>query len=76
LTARVRLATAACLQAARASRDPARNRAHFEFSETAGWLLAMVHLRGMLEGRQPPIEHAEIVGYAGFALAARRFAPR
>jgi hypothetical protein len=69
------LATASCVQAARASRDPARHRGYFEFAEVAGWLLAAVHLRGWLEGRQPPIEHAEIVGYSAFAVAARRFAP-
>jgi hypothetical protein len=70
------LATASCVQAARAARDPDANRAYFEFAETAGWLLAAVHLRGMLEGRQPPIEHAEIAGYSLFALAARRFRPK
>ena len=69
------LATASCVQAARASRDPARHQAYFEFAEVAGWLLAAVHLRGVVEGRQPPIEHAEIVGYSAFALAARRLAP-
>jgi hypothetical protein len=70
------LATASCLQAARASRDPAAHRGYFEFAEAAGWLLAAVHLRGFLERRQPPIEHAEIAGYSAFALAARRWAPR
>jgi hypothetical protein len=70
------LATATCVQAARAARDPVRHRSHFEFIELAGWLLAAVHLRGFLERRQPPIEHAEILGYSGFAAAARRFAPR
>ena len=69
------LATASCVHAARASRDPAAHRGFFEFAEVTGWLLAAVHLRGLLERRQPPIEHAEIVGYAAFALAARRFAP-
>jgi hypothetical protein len=69
------LATASCLQAARAGRDPAAHRGYFEFAEAAGWLLAAVHLRGLIEGRQPPIEHAEIAGYAAFAVAARRWAP-
>jgi len=68
-------ATAACIQAARASRDPAGQRAFFEFAEATGWLLAGVHVRGLLERRQPPIEHAEIVGYSVFALAARRYRP-
>jgi hypothetical protein len=70
------LATASCLQALRASRDPAGQAGYYEFAEAAGWLLALVHLRGLLERRQPPIEHAEIAGYAAFAVAARRFAPR
>lgn len=70
------LATASCIQAARAARDPVGHRSFFEFAELAGWLLAAVHLRGLLERRQPPIEHAEIVGYSVFAVAARRLAPR
>ena len=70
------LATATCVQAARVSRDPARHADYFEFAEIAGWLLAAVHLRGLLERRQPPVEHAEIAGYSAFALAARRFRPR
>ena len=69
------LATAACLQAVRASRDPAAHRGYFEFTEAAGWLLALVHLRGLIEGRQPPIEHAEILGYSAFAVASRRYSP-
>ena len=70
------VATAACVQAGRAAKDPVRHRSFFDFAEVAGWLLAGVHVRGLVEGRQPPIEHAEIVGYSLFALAARRFAPR
>jgi hypothetical protein len=70
------VATAACVQAARAAHDPERHRSYFEFAETGGWLLAAVHLRGLLERRQPPIEHAEIIGYSAFAIAARRYMPR
>ena len=70
------LATAGCVQAARAAKDPEANRSHFGFFEVAAWLLAAVHLRGLLERRQPPIEHAEIAGYSAFAVAARRFRPR
>jgi hypothetical protein len=70
------LATAACVQAARAARDPERHRSYFEFAEVAGWLLAAVHLRGLLERRQPPIEHAEVVGYSAFAAASRWSRPR
>jgi hypothetical protein len=68
-------ATATCVQAARAARDPERHRSWFEFAEIGGWLLALVHLRGLLEHRQPPVEHAEIFGYSAFAIAARRFRP-
>jgi hypothetical protein len=39
-------------------------------------LLAAVHLRGLIEGRQPPSEHVETIGWAAMALAARRYAPR
>jgi hypothetical protein len=70
------LATASCVQAARAARDPERHRSYFEFVEIAGWLLAAVHLRGLLERRQPPIEHAEIIGYSAVAAVARRYMPR
>ena len=69
------LATASCVQAARAARDPQEHRAFFGFMEVVGWLLALVHLRGLVERRQPPIEHAEIAGYSLFAVAARRYRP-
>ena len=69
------VATAACVEAARASRDPVRHRSFFDFAESAGWLLAAVHLRGFVERRQPPIEHAEIVGYSALALLVRRVRP-
>jgi hypothetical protein len=70
------MATAACLQGVRAAREPERHRSYFEFSEAAAWLLAAVHLRGLIEGRQPPSEHVETIGWAAMALAARRYAPR
>ena len=66
------VATAISVQALRASREPARHRSLFGILEVGGWLLSLVHLRGLLERRQPPIEHAEIAGYAAFALLARR----
>jgi hypothetical protein len=69
------VATAISVQALRASREPARHRSFFSMLEMGGWLLSLVHVRGLLERRQPPIEHAEIVGYAAFALAARRLRP-
>ena len=70
------VAVGACVQGARAARDPGRHRSFFGFAEVAGWLLAAVHLRGMLEGRQPPIEHVETVAYAAVALVARQVSPR
>ena len=63
------------VQAVQAARDPAAHRSFFGFMEVAGWLLSLVHLRGMLERRQPPIEHIEIAGYALTAIAARRVRP-
>ena len=58
-----------------ASRRPAEHRIVFTLLEIGGWLLSAVHLRGLLERRQPPIEHAEIAGWAASAVAARRFRP-
>jgi hypothetical protein len=69
------VATAIFVQALRASREPSRHRGLFSLLELGGWLLSAVHLRGLLERRQPPLEHAEIVGYAAFALLARRVRP-
>jgi hypothetical protein len=70
------VATAICVQLLRASREPARHRGLFSLIEWAGWLLSAVHLRGLVEQRQPPIEHAEVAGYAAVALLARRVRPR
>ena len=58
-----------------AARRPREHRSSFTVTEIVCWLLAAVHLRGLLERRQPPIEHAEIVGWAAFAVGARRFRP-
>jgi hypothetical protein len=70
------VATAIFVQALRASREPRRHRSLFSVLELGGWLLSLVHLRGLVERRQPPIEHAETVGYAAAALLARRVRPR
>jgi hypothetical protein len=51
------MATAACLQGVRAAREPERHRSYFEFSEAAAWLLAAVHVRGLIE-RPPAAERA------------------
>ena len=69
------LATATCVQAVKASRDPVAHRSFFGFMEVAGWLLAAVHVKGLLERRQPPIEHAEIALYSASAIAARVVRP-
>jgi hypothetical protein len=69
------VATGVCVQAIQAAGDPAAHRSFFRLVEVGGWLLALVHLRGMLESRQPPIEHVEIAGYALTAIAARRVRP-
>jgi hypothetical protein len=69
------LATAACVQGLRASRDPVAHRSFFGFAEMASWLLAAIHVRGLLERRQPPIEHAEIALYSATAVAARVVRP-
>jgi hypothetical protein len=58
-----------------ASREPSKHRTFFRILEWSCWLLSLVHLRGLLERRQPPIEHAEIAGYALAALTARRLRP-
>jgi hypothetical protein len=70
------VATAISVHALRASGEPARHRHLFSLFEWSGWLLSLVHVRGLLERRQPPVEHAEIVGYAAVALLARRVRPR
>ena len=66
------LATARGVEGLRAAQDPRAHRGYFDIGETACWLLAAVHLRGLLEQRQPPIEHAEIAGYSALALLVRR----
>src|SRR5687767_15266059 len=69
------IATAISVQMLVASRDPKAHRSLFSVLEVGGWLLSAVHVRGLLERRQPPIEHAEIGLYAGLAVLARRWRP-
>jgi hypothetical protein len=52
------------------SRDPPRYRPLFDVFAVAGLLLAIVHLRGLIEDSQPPIEHVETLMYAAFACLA------
>jgi hypothetical protein len=69
------VATAMSVQALRASREPTRHRSLFGTIELAAWLLAAVHARGLIERRQPPVEHLEIAGYSALAVLARRVRP-
>lgn len=59
-----------------AVRDPARYRALFTILAVGGALLAIVHLRGLIEDSQPLIEHLETALYAGFAGLAWWSRPR
>lgn len=53
-----------------ASRAPERHRSLFEVMGVAAALLAVVHLRGLVEESQPPIEHLETLLYAAFGALA------
>ena len=52
------------------ARDPRRYRAVFTILAIGGALLAVVHLRGLIEDSQPRVEHLEPAMYAGFAALA------
>jgi hypothetical protein len=66
------VATATCVQAVQAAREPRRHPLFFGWVELSAWLLALVHVRGMAERRQPWTENAEIAGWSLVALDARR----
>ena len=53
-----------------ASRAPAEHRTLFDIVASAGVLLAIVHLRGLLDDAQPVVEDLEILLYGGFAALA------
>ena len=57
-------------QALLAARAPERHRSLFELIAAAAALLAIVHLRGLVEDSQPLVEHLETAGYAAFAAVA------
>jgi hypothetical protein len=57
-------------QALWAARAPERHRPLFDLLAIAAALLAIVHLRGLVEESQPWVEHAETLMYAGFAALA------
>jgi hypothetical protein len=69
------VATGISVQALRASREPSRHRSFFGLIELVFWLMSAVHLKGLLERRQPPVEDAEIIGYAALAVLTRRVRP-
>jgi hypothetical protein len=63
-------------QAVWASRAPEHHRHLFDLLASAAALLAVVHLRGLVEDSQPWIEHAETAGYGAFAALALWCRPR
>ena len=63
------------LEGLQAARDPRRGETWFRATEAGAWLLAAIHVRGMLERSQPLTETVEIPGWVAMALGARRFAP-
>ena len=69
------VATAVMVNAVIAAREPAKHPVLFRVLELGCWLLSLVHVRGLVERRQPAIEHVEIVGYALAAVAARKLRP-
>jgi hypothetical protein len=64
------VALAIAVSALVAARDPATSRGLFDLLGLAAALLALVHLRGLLDDSQPLVEHLETVLYAGFAALA------
>ena len=69
------VAIAISAQALWASRAPERYRSLFELLAVAGFLLAIVHARGLVEDAQPAIEHVETATSAAFAGLALWFRP-
>ena len=53
-----------------AARDPWRHRIVFQMAAAAAALLAGVHVRGAIQGKQPWTETAEIPFWAAMAIAA------
>jgi hypothetical protein len=64
------VALAIAVIALRAASDPPAHRWLFDLLAIGALLLAIVHLRGAIEGSQPLVEHLETAMYAGFAAAA------
>jgi len=66
----VAVALAIAVVAIRAARDPVEHRGLFDLLALAGVLLAVVHMRGLIEDSQPLIEHLEVGMYLGFGVLA------
>jgi len=64
------VALAIAVVALLAAREPTAHRGLFDLLGLAGALLALVHVRGLLEDAQPAVEHLEIAMYGGFAALA------
>lgn len=64
------VAIAISAQALVASRNPSEHRYLFNVLGVAAMLLALVHLRGLVEDSQPLVESLEAFGYAAFAALA------
>ena len=73
------VALAIAVVALLAAREPTAHRGLFDVLVLAGALLALVHLRGLLEDAQPAVEHLEIAMYGGVrraGLVVQAFAAR
>lgn len=64
------VALAISLLSLRAAAHPAAHPWLFDLLALIAGMLALVHLRGVIEGSQPTVEHLETLGYAAFAAAA------
>lgn len=64
------VALALALAALVASQAPARYRSLFNLIAGVSALVAVVHLRGLIEDSQPVVEHVETATYAGIGLLA------
>jgi hypothetical protein len=64
------VAVALSLGALWAARDPWRHRIVFQMAAVASALLAGVHIRGAIEGKQPWTETAEIPFWTAMAIGA------
>jgi len=70
------LAVGYAAEGLRAAREPDGHKGWFRATEMGAWLLAAVHVRGMLERKQPLTETLEIPLWTAMAVGARKFTPR